>query len=256
MKDNSCSIVSIPRWSTGQPDGRRTAPRHVRSRERLPPDAGGSVRYAAEFLTTFRAAQRARCARIDSQALAWCADAAYHRRTLGVPEELERLGPADRALVARAALQRRYLLVYRTLADPRYLDLSLDPSERALGSIFSFGRDPLVANYGEGLARTMSARGWLSTWSGLASNAALERTLPGVTVPTLVINALADTDIYPSEARRAFAASAARDKKLEELSGADHYLRAVGATAATAGDPRQRVASDVIVPWLRERWPV
>src|SRR5439155_130596 len=114
--------------------------------------------------------------------------------------------PAGDGLILLAAHlgEGRYLLVYRTLADPRHLDLSLDPSERRPGSIFSFGRDPVVGNYGEGLARVMSARGWLSTWSGLRSNAALERTLPAVAVPTQVICAAADTDIYPSECRHAF----------------------------------------------------
>src|SRR5207245_1231735 len=80
--------------------------------------------------------------------------------------------PAERPRLARYALQRRYLLVYRTLADPRYLDPTLDPSERPLGSIFSFGRDPVVGNYGDGLARAMSARGWLSTWSAPRPNSA------------------------------------------------------------------------------------
>ena len=127
---------------------------------------------------------------------------------------------ADRpsARVSRATRSSgRYFLIYRTLADPRYLDPTLDPSQRPLGSIFSFGRDPIVGNYGEGLARTMSARGWLSTWSGLASNAALERTLPGVTVPTLVVCALADMDIYPSECRRASSVGGATDKQWAEL---------------------------------------
>jgi pimeloyl-ACP methyl ester carboxylesterase len=148
------------------------------------------------------------------------------------------------------------MLIYRTLADPRALDPTLDPSERPLGSIFSFGRDPLFGNYGEGIGRVMSARGWLSTWSGLRSNAALERTLPEVRVPTLVVNALADTDIYPSEARRALAASAAEDRALVELEGADHYLRPAGAAGATLGDPRARLAREHLVPWLRARWPV
>jgi len=158
------------------------------------------------------------------------------------------MAPAERALAVRFALQRRYLLVYRTLADPRYLDRRLDPSPRPLGSIFSYGRDPIHGNYGEGLARVMSARGWLSTWSGLASNAALERTLPDVRVPTLVVAALADTDIYPAEGRRAFAASAAADKAYVELDGADHYLR--------PPDAQRRAADEVLLPWLRERWPV
>ena len=117
-------------------------------------------------------------------------------------------------------------------------------------------RDPIAGNYGEGLGRVMSARGWLSTWSGLQSNAACERTLPDVRVPTLVVAALADTDIYPSECRRAFEASAARDKAYAELAGADHYLRPAGAEGAKLGDPKDRVADELILPWLRERWPI
>src|SRR5204862_29090 len=187
------------------------------------PMAEGPSRYAPDFLAEFRAAQRARCERIDRQALTWCEEAAYFRTKL--KSDGARMAPAERALVTRLALQRRYLLVYRTLADPRYLDPSLEPSPRPLGSIFSYGRDPIAGNYGEGLGRVMSARGWLSTWSGLSSNAALERTLPSVRVPTLVVPAVAGTDIYPAAARRAFAASAAGDTTSAALDGADHYLR-------------------------------
>ena len=218
------------------------------------PMAEGPSRYAPDFVAEFRAAQRARCERIDRQALTWCEEAAYFRTRL--KSDGARMAPAERALVTRLALQRRYLLVYRTLADPRYLDPSLEPSPRPLGSIFSYGRDPIHGNYGEGLGRVMSARGWLSTWSGLQSNAALERTLPEVRVPTLVIAALADTDIYPSECRRGFEVSAARDKAYAELAGADHYLRPAGADGAKLGDPKDRVADELILPWLRERWPV
>jgi pimeloyl-ACP methyl ester carboxylesterase len=213
------------------------------------PMAEGESRYTADFVAELRAGQRARCERIDRAALAACESAAYFRARLGVPAE--GATPRERALVTRLALQRRYLLTYRTLADPRYLDLRLDPSERPLGSIFSFGRDPVVGNYGEGIGRVMSARGWLSTWSGLQSNAALERTLPGVAVPTLVVGARADTDIYPSETRRAFEASAAADKTFAEVAGADHYLRPAGPT-----NPRDRVVDEWLAPWLRERWPV
>jgi len=212
----------------------------------------GPSRYSPDFLAEYRAAQRARCERIDRQALAWCEEAAWFRTRLRDPG----LPPAERRFAVRRALQRRYLLVYRTLADPRHLDLSLDPSERRPGSIFSFGRDPIVGNYGEGLARVMSARGWLSTWSGLRSNAALERTLPAVAVPTQVIAAAADTDIHPSECRRAFEASGASDKCYEELRGADHYLNPAGADGSRLADPRDRVADELIVPWMGERWRV
>ncbi len=217
------------------------------------PMAEGPSQYSADFVAEFRAAQRARCERIDRQALGACEEAAWFRAKLA--SDAARMAPEERALVTRRALQRRWLLVYRTLADPRYLDLRLDPSERPLGSIFSFGRDPIHGNYGEGLARAMSARGWLSTWSGLSSNAALERTLPEVTVPTLVVAPLADTDIYPSECRRAFGVSAARDKAYAALPSADHYLRPAGPDGARLRDPRDRAADEVILPWLRERWP-
>ena len=216
----------------------------------------GASRYTADFLAEFRAAQRARCERIDRQAFEWCEEAAYFRRQLGQREGAERRTPAEHALITRFALQRRYLLVYRTLADPRYLDLRLDPSQRPLGSIFSYGRDPIVGNYGEGLARVMSARGWLSTWSGLRSNAALEQTLPDVRVPTQIVCALADSDIYPSECRCAFEAAAAPDKEYRELEWADHYLRPAGPEGARLADPKRRVAEECIVPWLRARWPI
>jgi hypothetical protein len=217
------------------------------------PMSEGPSRYGADFVAALRAGQRGRCERIDRIALEACEEAAYFRAQLR--GNAAAMTPRERALVTRLALQRRYLLVYRTLADPRYLDPALEPSQRPLGSIFSFGRDPIVGNYGEGLARCMSARGWLSTWSGLRSQAALERTLPSVRVPTLVVCPLADTDIYPSEGRRAFDASGAADKAWAEVEWADHYLRPVGAEGARRGDPRARVAGECIVPWLRERWP-
>jgi hypothetical protein len=200
----------------------------------------GPSRYSADFVAEVRAAQRARCERLDAQARAWCEEAAYFRRRLRA--EGEKLAAPERTLLARRALQRRYMLIYRTLADPRALDPTLDPSSaRSARSSRSAGTR--VRQLRRGHRPRDERPRWLSTWSGLSSNAALERTLPEVRVPTLVVNALADTDILPSEARRALAASAADDKTLVELSGAEHYLRPVG-----GDDPRARLARSTWCP--------
>ena len=50
----------------------------------------GPSSYAADFLAEFRAGQRARCQRLDARALEWCEEARWHRRRLGVAEEVAR----------------------------------------------------------------------------------------------------------------------------------------------------------------------
>ena len=181
--------------------------------------------YDPEWLARYRAAQRERVARVDAIANQALAD---------------RAAATDR----RRAVHARYITTYRTLADPAYLDLSIDPDDRPLGSVFAFP-DPLDANYGYGgLARVMTARGWLSTWSGLSSHAALAETLPAVTIPSLFVHPTADTEIRLHQARGAYEASGATDKEYVEIPGAVHYFTG-----------RQREAMEPIIEWLRRRFP-
>lgn len=215
----------------------------------------GPSTYSADFLAEFRAAQVARCERLDARARAWIEEARAHRQLMKDAARFSPLPPNEKLRVVRQSLVRRYMLIYRTLADPRYLDPTLDPSQRPMGSIFSFGRDPIAGNYGEGLARSMSARGWLSTWSGLSSRASLDKTLPSVTCPFHLCNALADMDIYPGEANAMFDLAQSADKTRSELAYADHYLNPHGDEGKKLGDPRERCAEEVFLPWLRERWP-
>ena len=130
--------------------------------------------YDSDWLATYRAAQVARVGRIDEVAKASLADAEAAGLALAGVDKAKNL-PQWRDLRARRVFTK-YLTIYRTLADPAYLDLTIDPDDRILGSLFAFP-DPFEANYGRGgLARTMTNRGWLSTWSGLSSHAKLADT--------------------------------------------------------------------------------
>ncbi|MCW5829960.1 MAG: hypothetical protein KIT79_11670 [Deltaproteobacteria bacterium] len=214
----------------------------------------GPSKYSPDFLAEYRAAQRQRCERIDRLCKEWSAESLYYRARLKDPA---RLTPAEMLMASRHGLQRRYLVIYRTLADPRYLDPAIDPNRRPIGSLFAQGgRDPIAGNYGEGLSRVMSARGWLSTWSGLESRAALELTAPSIRIPTHMVYADADTEIYERECRAAYGLIPATDKTFTTMEWADHYLFPVGSEGQSRGNARQKLCEDALLPWLKQRWPV
>ena len=199
--------------------------------------------YDREWLATYRRAQIERVARIDAVAGQSIADSERAGASLvGLDKSTD---PARwRDLRARRVFAR-YLTIYRTLADPAYLDLSIDPDDRPMGSLFAFP-DPFEANYGRGgLARTMTARGWLSTWSGLSSHAKLADTMPHVRVPTILVHPTADTEIRVWQAKEIVEASGAADRTYLELKGAPHYL-----------EGHRKEAIDAVVEWMRARFPL
>jgi pimeloyl-ACP methyl ester carboxylesterase len=214
---------------------------------RTPP---ASSSYSKEFLDRYRAAQRSRCARIDALARRHIEEANYSRAIMR-DKDFTGLPAARRTFIARRAMAPHYMIVYRTQANPNYCDLSIDPSERAAGSIIS--ARPELANYSAfGLGRIVTPDAWLSTWSGLSSYAKTAANLPKVTVPTLVVGANADQDIFLSDVRAEFEASGADDKSIAFIEGADHFMRAGGAKA-NLGDPRPRLMK-VLTTWTRERF--
>ena len=196
--------------------------------------------YDRGWLARYRQAQRERVARIDSVARASLAERAAAKERAGQLEH----DNVEWSNLRRRAVHARYLTVYRTLADPAYLDPTIDPDDRELGSVFAFP-DPLDANYGYGgLARVMTARGWLSTWSGLSSSAAMADTMPQVTIPTLVVHPTGDTEIRLSQAEAIRDAAGADDLTYVTVPGAPHYLH---------GHRRQTMGT--VTDWLRDRMP-
>lgn len=198
--------------------------------------------YDPQWLERYRKAQVERVARLDAIAKASIDDA----RAAG--GSLRGLHPAAETWAWREQRRRavftKYMVIYRTLADPAYLDLSIDPDDRPMGSLFAFP-DPFDANYGRGgLARTMTARGWLSTWSGLSSHAKLADTMPKVQIPTLLIHPTADTEIRVWQAREIVDNSGAVDKTYVEMKGAPHYLE---------GHRQEAIAH--MVDWMKKRYP-
>lgn len=197
-------------------------------------------RYDRAWLSRYREAQKTRIAAIDAVARGSLERRAHARQQLSRTAK----GSADWNRLRRRAVHAEYLTVYRTLADPAYLDPSIDPDDRELGSVFAFP-DPLDANYGYGgLARVMTARGWLSTWSGLSSRARMVDTMPSVAVPTLVVHPTGDTEIRLHQAEAIRDASGAGDLTYVTIRGAPHYLHG-----------HRREALELVIDWLRPRVP-
>ncbi|WP_067461688.1 alpha/beta hydrolase [Actinomadura macra] len=152
--------------------------------------------YAPGFLAAYRAAQQARNDRIT----AWASD------------RLDRLsGPADLPF-----------LVHGTCADPRFLDLDIDPSDREPGTLWG---DAYAANLQPtGLAHFTTLRSWLSQWSRTRSNGHGPLRLRGVGVPVHVIYGTADQGCFPSHARELFDAVPHDRRTLTAIHGGRHYL--------------------------------
>ena len=131
--------------------------------------------YSEEFQMRYHAAQKER----------------NHKITRWAKAELKRLndnGVADRMFA-----------VPRTLADLRYMDVTIDPSKRR-PEICYYG-NPRQANFDIGfVARACTIKTWLSMWSLSDSPSRFDILADSITIPTLVLQSLADMGVFPSYA--------------------------------------------------------
>ncbi len=180
--------------------------------------------YSADFLARYRAAQIARNRRIT----AW------------VKDELAGLRGRGEELLERA------FVVHGTMADPRWLDPTIDPNDRTPGRCYL--GDPRIVNMGPvGLARFSTLRSWLSQWSLDDALGDGPRCAADLTVPTLVIGNSADDACTPSHTQRLFDAVGHADKELHTIPGATHYY------SGAAQVPHLNAAVERITTWMGER---
>ena len=192
----------------------------------------GETRYRPEFVERYRAAQRTRVARIDAEA--------RRRHAIRRGARKERTEGSGGLAALRLSIATDFLCVYRTDADLRAVDLSLDPSRRDYGSLW--GVRPDWINYGAvGFGRVVAPEAWLSTWSGLSSRANILETGARMTLPALVVSYSGDHGIYPSETDAIVDALATEQVARVELD-ADHY----GFPSAAGREPAVAAVAD----WL------
>lgn len=140
--------------------------------------------------------------------------------------------------------QERGLVLHRTLADPRWIDASLEPNDRKPN--WCFLGEPEGANTSPaGIARFSTLRGWLSQWSIDDTNALAARHAPHISVPILAIENTAD-DAVPAWHTKAFVdAVTTQDMTYKIMKGANHYYH---------GQPEHRAAAiELIQGWLADR---
>lgn len=200
----------------------------------------GGASYAPDFVARYRTAQHERVARIDASAKA----AIAARFT-----EKARIEKGEAGEAFRAAFSAVFN-VWRTDADLRCFDLSIDPSDRRWGSVW--GANPVVSNVGSvGFARVCTPESWLSTWSGLSSLASFERCGVAIEQPTFLLYYTGDNSVFPSDAAAIFQSINSRDKTRVDVRG-NHHGQSLRVDEANG----QEIAAGALVGWMKERFPV
>ena len=199
-----------------------------------------SASYSVDFQADYRTAQIARCERIDAAAREQIERRLASRKKIKAGDG----SPMDQIISAHTPIFN----VWRTDADLRSWDLSIDPSDRPYGSLW--GTNPFASNWGSvGFGRVCTAESWLSTWSGLSSNASMAKCAPGVNQPVMLVRYAGDQTVFPQDARNMLNSFASADKEPHVFPG-DHHGRAVGSD----GEAGREMAGQAIRDWIKERF--
>jgi hypothetical protein len=138
----------------------------------------------------------------------------------------------------------RSMLTHCTMAEPRFLDATIDPNDRAIGRCF-MGEPRLVNFSPAGIARYSTLRAWLSQWSIDDSQAQGLKNIRDVTVPLFVLENSADDAVPQPHTRMLFEASGSEERAFEVIPGATHYY---------SGQPEHlQKAVDLTFAWLHGR---
>lgn len=177
--------------------------------------------YSQEFISRYREAQLARVRRITD----WAKD---------------RLAQ----LLARGGAEKeRGFVTHRTLADPRFLDASLDPNDRQVG--WCYLGDPETVNSGPvGLARFSTLRAWLSQWSIDDTNADGIACAARISAPLLVIENSADDAVPQYHSKAVFDAATTADKVYMVIHKATHYYMGQPELLAQANETTENWLAD------------
>jgi len=212
-------------------------PHHEANGFAVPP---ASARYSPEFIEIYRAAQRRRVERIDAVA---------RERVTAAANAQRRYAGSKSARDRRQALASGVIIVHRTDADLRCVDLSIDPNDRPYGSLF--GRRPDLTNFGViGFGRLTTPQAWLSTWSGLSSNSGLLRCAAAVSVPVLLVELTGDQACFPADAKATAGALGSDDVTHIRMAG-----RHFGAPIVEGATSGATLAGSAMTHWLGQRFP-
>ena len=200
-------------------------------------DGPEGSRYSSEFIARYRAAQRQRVDRLDRIALELIEQRLQARNAVK---------STTRRDVRIRGAHTPVMTIWRTDADLRCWDPTIDPSDRGLGSIWS--DDAFASNYGVvGFARFCTPEAWLSTWSSISSRANLLETAKSINQPCLLIDYTGDRVAFPAEIAAIYDRISSRDKRRVSIRG-DHHGRPL-----KPGDkPGRTAAGEVIRSWLEE----